>query len=370
VFGATGYIIFQLADDKTAVDNIISPYPVGDTLLLIGRSFLALALLTAFPVIMVPCRTIVLNEIMSFIQKSKTIHFGLKSPLPVRACVKLATTSSSNMPNIHQHYDEESLSDCEEDEVWYARNYNIENSEMALLRHLTDDVDVGLEGLEPTWQAWRARHAILTYECDDGAGMDFQHGREQEQRYGDEKNDLRTDKHNHRSVQPLMVSESTPLLPELQVNPVPFRAPGPCTLHEIRRGSYYMPRLELDSSDSLSQRKILLHGEESPLPMVVYSSIQSKLAATLVLNLLIIIVAVEIPQVSIVWTLAGSSVSLFVGFVMPTIAYIKFCHLMQLHYHREMWIAWALLLYAISIAVVCTIHNAFRISRGEDVPSM
>jgi hypothetical protein len=40
-------------------------------------------------------------------------------------------------------------------------------------------------------------------------------------------------------------------------------------------------------------------------------------------------------QVSIVWTLAGSTVSLFVGFVIPTSCYLIFCYRKQLAWERS-----------------------------------
>lgn len=56
VFSAAGYVIFVVEFDDHAVDNILTPYPEHDTLLLLGRCFLSVTLLAAIPVIMVPCR--------------------------------------------------------------------------------------------------------------------------------------------------------------------------------------------------------------------------------------------------------------------------------------------------------------------------
>ena len=97
--------------------------------------------------------------------------------------------------------------------------------------------------------------------------------------------------------------------------------------------------------------------DDSPMPPSYYSPASLKLCLTIFLTAITIIIAVETPQVSTVWTWAGSSVSLFVGFVIPTISYIVFSQKKHLDYDSSQYIAWALLIYSVIVMILCTTNN-------------
>ena len=103
--------------------------------------------------------------------------------------------------------------------------------------------------------------------------------------------------------------------------------------------------------------------EESLVPLAIYSPTALKFIVTIALNVITILVAVETPQVSMVWTLAGSTVSIFVGFIIPTTCYLVFSYRKHLVFDRSQFIAWGLLTYAFVLVGCCTVHNILRVMR-------
>ena len=248
-------------------------------------------------------------------------------------------------------------STADSDQTWQdGKAHRGNENNAALLRHLTDDVDVGLEGLEPMWRAWRTRYADTTIIV----GMQRGKG-------GSTDNSSGSDSAGRRMPTDLEAGGTE----YGSVKMVPSRADARELAAERAANPERRPLIRKDSKPGWRQDADWERGrsrnDSSPLPLAIYSSAAAKLALTLLLNCVIILVAVETPQVSIVWTLVGSTVSLFVGFVVPAISYLVFCRSKGVIWDSTQTTAWILLIYACVLFAFCSVHNFYQVLGSSPV---
>jgi amino acid permease len=117
IFGIVCYVLLVLQFEGSEVDNILSLFAPDDTLLLVGRLMLLVALLAVIPMIMLPTRNIWITEIQNPI-------FRMRAKLP----------------------------ETRSNEVQYTPT----KIEKPQLGEYLDYFGVGLAGLESIWREWRA----------------------------------------------------------------------------------------------------------------------------------------------------------------------------------------------------------------------
>ncbi len=427
VLGTVGYLIFVVGMNGYAYDNILEVFPTDDKLILVGRIFMEITLIAALPVIMVPARTIILNEIVDFYAMRNVFNepnasytsapTNIGSPMPgsvgnliFTKGLGLGLSPSPYRTVLRKSQDFWRLNkgpvDNDSSIMISGMDLDMEmdmgSSEAASeaqadwkeLKKMTYDMDVGVEGLEPTWQAWKFRnlmnnlnHQLLPPEfLSSASNIERDKGHQyhiptsqtahQQQNYSD---------YNHYQSHSESKPEQSPTKPSKFVR---FKTPSrPYTTEAINSPIGVRPlAIDVNVPDEDSKEETPLYGVDttpllhtlrpfsplirgsphlsgnssvvdSPMPMSYYSPRFWKVGVTLLLTAITIVIAVETPQVSMVWSLAGSSISLFVGFVMPTIAYIVFSHKNHLKYDSTQYIAWCLLIYATIVMISCTIHN-------------
>ena len=90
----------------------------------------------------------------------------------------------------------------------------------------------------------------------------------------------------------------------------------------------------------------------SELDPVTFTELSIHILVTITLVLLAFYAAIAVPGVAVVWSLVGSSVGIFVAFIIPSACYLKIREKKGL---RKLNIfAWVLLVFAIIGSVTCT----------------
>lgn len=85
--------------------------------------------------------------------------------------------------------------------------------------------------------------------------------------------------------------------------------------------------------------------------------------STVVIVLVCYIAAVLSPGVAVVWDIAGSSMAFLIQFIVPTACYIKLKFWSgQKHLSKNLVLAWALLVFAVVMTVVCTTQTLLQLS--------
>ena len=420
VLGTIGYLIFAIGMNGYAYDNILEVFPTDDTIILVGRIFMEITLIAALPVIMVPARTIILNEIVDLYAMRSVFNdpnvshtptpANIGSPLPgsvenliFTKGLGLGLSPSPHRTTLRKSQDFWRFNKCPTDDessiMMNGMDLDMEmdmgSSEAASeaqadwkeLKKMTHDMDVGLEGLEPTWQAWKFRnlmnnwnqipvHDFLSTSTSTGIiernkghqyGIPTLHSPYQQQSYLESQS---LPEHSPSKLSKFVrfkVPSGTSTNSPISITPLNIDvtisddeskddAPMLSSSSNTTPLSYSYPRFSprIKGSPYVSGNSSVI---DSPMPMSYYSPRFWKIGVTLLLTAITIVIAVETPQVSMVWSLAGSSVSLFVGFVMPTISYIMYSHENHLKYDTTQYIAWILLIYSTIVMIACTIHN-------------
>lgn len=84
--------------------------------------------------------------------------------------------------------------------------------------------------------------------------------------------------------------------------------------------------------------------------------------ATAGITTICFVAAVLAPDVAIVWDIAGSSMAFLIQFIIPAACYIKLKMRTQRGVSKHLVLAWALLVFAVVVAILCTTQTALRLA--------